>query len=62
MFYLRYGRRFELNWFMVRKNKRHGMIERMKTMSEWGLSEQRPKLLGVRKAVKMWRRNGQSKH
>ena len=37
------------------------MVERMRMMSEWGLSDHRPKLLRVRKAVKKWRRSGQSK-
>ena len=36
------------------------MVERMKTLSEWGLSDHRLKLLRVRKAVKKWRISGQT--
>ena len=59
-FHIRYGRWYELDGFLVRKSERHGMVERMRTMSEWGLSDHRPKLMRVRKAVKKWRRGGQS--
>ena len=38
---------------------RHSMVEGLWTMSEWGLSDHRPKLLRVRKAMKKWRRSGQ---
>ena len=37
------------------------MVERTRTMSEWGLSVHRQKLLRVRKAVKKWRRSEQRK-
>ena len=57
-FNLRYGRWYELDGFLVRKNERHRMIERMKTLSEWGLSDHRPKLVRVRKNVKKWRMSG----
>ena len=36
------------------------MVERMKTMSEWGLSHHRPVLVKVRRTVRKWRRSGQS--
>ena len=40
-FNLRYGRWYELDGFLVRKNERHGMsmIDRMRTLSESGLSD-----------------------
>ena len=57
-FNLRYGRWYELDGFLVRKNERHRMIERMRTLSEWGLSDHRPKMLRVRKIVKKWRMSG----
>ena len=59
-FHMRYGRWYELDGFLVRKGERHGMVERMRTMSEWGLSDHRPKLMRVRKAMKKWRASGQS--
>ena len=57
-FHTRYGRWYELDGFVVRKGERHGMVERMRTLSEWGLSDHRPKLLRVRKAIKRWRTSG----
>ena len=59
-FHLRYGRWYELDGFLVRKGERHGMVERMRTRSEWGLSDHRPKILRVRKAMKKWRASGRS--
>ncbi|KAI8519282.1 hypothetical protein Bbelb_025390 [Branchiostoma belcheri] len=38
-FNLRYGRWYELDGFIVRKSERHKMIERMRTSSEWSLSD-----------------------
>ena len=35
-FFLRYGRLYELDDFLVRTGERHGIVERMRTMSEWG--------------------------
>ena len=59
-FHPRYGRWYELDGFLVRKRERHNMVERMRTRSEWGLSDHRPKLIRLRKAVKKWRTSGQS--
>ena len=59
-FNVRYGRWYELDGFIVRKSERHGMVDRMRTMSDWELSDHRPKLMRVRKAVKKWRQSGQS--
>ena len=36
----------------------HEMVKRMRTISERGLPDHRPKLLRVRKAMNKWRRNG----
>ena len=57
-FNLRYGRWYELDGFLVRKDERHRMIGRMTTKSEWGLSDHRPKCMRVRKNVKKWRMSG----
>ena len=38
-FNLRYGRWYELDGFLVRKNERHRMFERIRTLREWGLSD-----------------------
>ena len=57
-FNLMYRRWYELDGFLVRKNERYWMIERMRTSSEWGLSDHRPKLIRVRKDVKKWRLSG----
>ena len=57
---LRYRRWYELDGFIVRKNERYWMIERMRTMSEWGLSDHRPKCVRVRKEVRKWRMSGPS--
>ena len=59
-FNLRYGRWYELDGFLVRKNERHWMIERMRTKSEWGLSDHRPKLVRVKKDVRKWRTSGRN--
>ena len=59
-FNLRYGRWYELDGFLVRKNERHWVIERMRTKSEWGLSDHRPKLVRVKKDVKKWRTSGRN--
>ena len=48
----RYGRWYEFDGFLVRKNERHWMIERIRTMTEWSLSDHRPKLVRARKDVK----------
>ena len=59
-FNLRYGRWYELDGFLVRKDERHRMIGRMNTRSEWGLSDHRPKCMRVRKIVKKWRMSGRN--
>ena len=56
--FMRYRRWYELDGFLVRKNERHWMIERMCTMSEWGLSDHRPKCVRMRKNVRKWRVSG----
>ena len=57
-FNLRYGRWYELDGFIVRKNDRHEMIESMCTGSEWQLSDHRPKVMKVRERRKKWRAQG----
>jgi len=57
-FHMRYGRWYELDGFIVRKGERHRMVESMKTMSEWQLSDHRPKVMKVRKMKKKWRTQG----
>ena len=59
-FNLRYARWYELDGFIVRKKDRVGMVERMRTMSEWGLSDHRPKIMRVRRSVGRWRTGGGS--
>ena len=39
LFNLRYGKCYELDGFLVRKNERDRMIEKMRTLSKWGLSD-----------------------
>ena len=58
-FNLRYGRWYELDGFLVRKNERHRMIERMRTLSEWGLSDHRAKVMRIRPEMKKWRTSGE---
>ena len=57
-FNMRYRRWYELDGFLVRKNERHWMIEKMRTLSEWGLSDHRPKCVSIRKDVRKWRMSG----
>ena len=59
-FNLRYGRWYELDGFIVRKKDRAWMVQKMRTMSEWGLSDHRPKVMRVRKSAGRWRTGGGS--
>ena len=57
-FNMRYGRWYELDGFVVRKRDRVGMVVRMRTISEWGLSDHRPKVMRVKKGERRWRTGG----
>ena len=57
-FNLRYGRWYELDGFVVRKRDRHQMVERMRTKSDWSLSDHRPKVMRIRVSERRWRVQG----
>ena len=49
-----------MDGFIVRKNERHRMVQRMRTSSEWGLSDHRAKVLRVKVDKRKWRVDGRN--
>jgi hypothetical protein len=57
-FHMRYGRWYELDGFIVRKNERHGHVRKMWTVNDGVLSDHRPKCMKLRVRSKKWRVEG----
>ena len=53
--HMRYGRWYELDGFVVRKNERQRMVRKMWTMDDGVLSDHRPKCMRVKVNKKRWR-------
>ena len=54
----RTGRWYDLDGFLVRRDERHAMVRRMKTMDDSELSDHRAKGMKVRVIGRKWRTEG----
>ena len=56
-FNMMYGRWYELDGFVVRKDERHGMVRKVSTIGECTMSDHKPKSMIVRVVRRRWRTN-----
>ena len=60
-FSARYRRWYELDGFVIKRRDRVGMVTRMCSASEWGLSDHRTKCIRVKVCPKRWRAIGRER-
>ena len=52
-----YGRWYELDGFVVRKEERHRMVRRIRTVEEISLSDHKPKSIRIAVNERRWKAN-----